>query len=72
MDSVDIVGRYRHYKGHEYEVMGEGVHTESGERLVVYKSLEAPYKIWMRPYAMFFESVVIDGQEIPRFMKGDS
>lgn len=64
-----LTGHYRHYKGNEYEVLGEGIHTETEERLIIYKSLHAPFTIWVRPYAIFFETVTIDGQETPRFSK---
>ena len=64
---MDITGRYRHYKGNEYEVIGEGRHTETEERVVVYKALYEPYAIWVRPFDMFFESVVVDGVLQPRF-----
>lgn len=65
----DITGHYRHYKGNEYEVIGEGTHTETGEKFVVYKSQHEPIQIWVRPFDMFFEFVVIDGKKIPRFAK---
>ena len=68
MDS-DITGLYRHYKGNEYEVLGIGLHTETEEKLVVYKGLYEPYQIWVRPYDMFFETVVVDGVEVNRFQK---
>lgn len=61
-----MLGKYRHYKGNEYEVIGEGIHTETGEKFVIYKALSKP-EIWVRPYDMFFERVVINGEEIPRF-----
>jgi hypothetical protein len=64
-----ITGKYRHYKGNEYEVLGVGTHTESEEKMVIYKALYAPYETWLRPYAMFFESVEIDGKQVPRFIK---
>lgn len=66
---MNITGTYRHYKGNEYEVLGEGTHTETEEKFVVYKALYEPYGIWIRPYDMFFERVTIDGEEIPRFAK---
>ena len=72
MKNTDITGHYRHYKGNEYEVIGEGIHTETEEKFIVYKSLYAPYTIWVRPYDMFFETVIIDGQTIPRFAKVDN
>lgn len=71
MKDTDIVGRYRHYKGNEYEVIGEGTHTETEERLVVYKALYAPYAIWVRPYEMFFEFIVFEGRNVPRFTKSN-
>ncbi len=69
MKNSNITGRYRHYKGNKYEVLGEGIHTETEERLIIYKALYEPFTIWVRPYDMFFETVTIDGQEIPRFSK---
>lgn len=60
-------GKYRHYKGNEYEVLSIGTHTETGERLVVYKALYGAGEVWLRPVAMFNETVVIDGETKPRF-----
>ncbi len=65
----ELTGKYRHYKGNEYEVIGVGKHTETDERLVVYRALYAPYELWIRPFAMFFEAVTIDGKDIQRFEK---
>lgn len=65
----ETVERYRHYKGKEYQIIGIATHTENEEKMVVYKALYAPYKIWVRPYVMFFESIQIDGKIIPRFEK---
>lgn len=62
-------GKYRHYKGKEYEVIGAGTHTETEEELVVYRALYEPYAIWVRPFDMFFETVVVDGETIPRFAR---
>jgi hypothetical protein len=67
--NTDIAGKYRHYKGNEYEVLCEGLHTETEERLVIYKALYEPYQVWARPYDMFFENAVVEGGEIPRFTK---
>ena len=64
-------GRYRHYKGGEYEVLGVARHSESGERLVVYRPLYGERGLWVRPLAMFVETVVIDGEETPRFRRID-
>ena len=60
-------GRYRHYKGLEYEVIGVARHSETLEPLVVYRPLYDTSGLWVRPHAMFFESVQIDGQLQPRF-----
>jgi len=60
-------GRYRHYKGNEYEVIGLARHSESEEVLVVYRPLYNESGMWVRPYPMFMESVEIDGKQIPRF-----
>lgn len=64
-------GRYQHYKGAIYEVLGVGCHTETNEYYVVYRSIEmkddSP-EIWLRPYDMFVESVETEGQLKPRFV----
>ena len=61
------LGRYRHYKGGEYEVIGIARHHETFEALVVYRPLYNATGWWVRPHAMFFEAVVIDGVTQPRF-----
>jgi hypothetical protein len=70
------LGRYRHYKGKLYEVLGVVMHTETNEKLVLYRAL---YEIpelheeygddpwFVRPFVMFNESVVVDGRTMPRF-----
>ncbi|KYZ75634.1 hypothetical protein AXX12_10490 [Anaerosporomusa subterranea] len=60
-------GRYRHYKGGEYFVIDQATHSETGERFVVYRALYGDQGLWIRPYTMFFETVVINGQAVPRF-----
>jgi hypothetical protein len=60
-------GRYRHYKGNEYEVVGVARHSETGERLVVYRPLYGDSGLWVRPLAMFAETVTVDGESVPRF-----
>lgn len=64
-----LPGRYRHYKGGEYEVVGTARHSETGERLVVYRCLYDNNSLWVRPVAMFMETVVVDGRELPRFAR---
>lgn len=61
------VGKYRHYKGKEYEVIGVAKHSETLEELVVYRALYSNGNLWVRPKAMFTESVEIDGKKVPRF-----
>lgn len=65
-------GRYRHYKGNEYEVVGDATHSETGERFVVYRPLYGERALWVRPKAMFEETVVIDGRAVPRFARMES
>jgi cyclomaltodextrinase len=60
-------GRYRHYKGNEYEVIGIARHSETLEAMVVYRALYGEGGMWVRPAAMFTETVVIDGKTLPRF-----
>lgn len=62
-----IIGKYRHYKGKDYEVLCEAVDSETEQRVVVYKALYEPYTVWVRPYEMFFETVTVDGKNIARF-----
>lgn len=60
-------GRYRHYKGRDYHVIGVAKHSESGESLVVYRCLYGDHGLWVRPAGMFLESVEVGGETIPRF-----
>ncbi len=62
-------GRYRHYKGGEYEVLGVVRHSETLEPLVLYRPLYGERGDWVRPHAMFFETVVVDGIAQPRFSR---
>jgi hypothetical protein len=62
-----VPGRYRHYKGGEYEVIGVARHSETDERLVVYRPLYNDTGLWVRPAAMFAETVLVNGQPVPRF-----
>ena len=60
-------GRYRHYKGREYTVLGVARHSETLEELVVYRQEYGDKGLWVRPAAMFAESVEVDGRRVPRF-----
>lgn len=67
-------GTYQHYKGKRYEVIGLSCHTETLEYFVTYKPLydhQDQPDIWVRPYDMFTESVIVDGKTVPRFSKVD-
>ena len=61
------LARYRHYKGGEYEVLGVVRHSESLEPLVLYRPLYNASGLWVRPYAMFLETVEVDGAQVLRF-----
>ena len=61
------LGKYKHYKGHEYEVIGLAKHSETLEDLVVYKALYGEQGLWVRPLKMFTETVVIEGKDVSRF-----
>ena len=61
------VGKYRHYKGKEYEVIGIAKHSETLEELVVYQALYGERGLWVRPIKMFLEEVEVDGKKMPRF-----
>ena len=65
-------GRYRHFKGGEYEVIGIARHSETQERLVVYRPLYNDTGLWVRPAAMFIEDVQYEGKSVPRFSRIDS
>lgn len=60
-------GIYRHYKGAQYELLETATHSETGERLVVYRALYGDYGVWVRPLEMFAESVEQNGRPTPRF-----
>jgi hypothetical protein len=62
-------GRYRHYKGNEYTVLGVARHSETQEELVVYRQEYGDHALWVRPMQMFLETVVVDGRAVPRFQR---
>ena len=63
------LGKYKHFKGGEYEVIGIAKHSETLEDFVVYKSLYGKKDLWIRPLKMFLEKVTINGKKIRRFQK---
>ena len=62
-------GRYRHYKGNDYEVLGVARHSETEEEYVVYRQLYGAGGLWIRPLGMFLESVTIGETVVPRFRR---
>lgn len=64
-------GRYRHYKGGEYEVIGVARHSESLEPVVVYRPLYNDSGWWVRPYEMFVGTLTVDGEPRARFTRID-
>ena len=64
-------GRYRHYKGGLYEVVGTVSHSETLEPMTLYRALYGEQGLWVRPAAMFGEMVSIDGVPQPRFAPTD-
>ena len=65
-------GKYRHFKGNEYEVIGTARHSETLEEMVVYRALYGEGGLWVRPAAMWNEIVERDGRSFPRFTPVDS
>lgn len=64
-------GRYRHYKGNEYTVLGVARHSETLQELVVYRQEYGERGLWVRPAAMFAETVEVNGKTVPRFQPID-
>ena len=60
-------GRYRHYKGKEYELLCLATHSETLESMVVYRALYGEGAVWVRPASMWNETICKDGKEFPRF-----
>lgn len=62
------LGKYRHFKGNEYEVIGIAKNSETLEEMVVYRALYGDGGLWVRPKEMFFETVHVNGEILPRFV----
>ena len=60
-------GIYEHYKGNQYKVIDIARHSETDELLVLYRPMYGDESLWVRPFAMFFEKVTVDGVLVPRF-----
>ena len=65
------IGRYRHYKGNEYEVIAIARHSETLEDMVVYRALYGDGQVWVRPASMWRETVLFEGKETKRFEYSD-
>ncbi|MDP4118409.1 MAG: DUF1653 domain-containing protein [Bacillota bacterium] len=61
------LGKYRHFKGGEYELIGIAKHSETLEEYVVYRALYGDRGLWIRPKEMFLEEFVKEGKKIKRF-----
>lgn len=72
MDNIVIGGIYRHYKGNNYKLLAIAKHSETLEEMAVYQALYGERGIWVRPLAMFNETIAKDGQLIRRFQLIDT
>ncbi|MEA3227440.1 MAG: DUF1653 domain-containing protein [Campylobacterota bacterium] len=60
-------GIYEHYKGNRYNVIDIARHSETDELLVLYRPMYGDESLWVRPFSMFFENVIVDGYQVSRF-----
>ena len=60
-------GRYKHFKGKDYEVLFTAKHSETLEDLVVYRALYGDRGFWVRPASMWNETVEVEGKQVKRF-----
>lgn len=67
MNEIVPPGRYRHYKGKDYEVIGVARHSETDAKLVVYRCCYGDESLWVRPLSMFSERVILNGKSVARF-----
>lgn len=63
------LGKYKHFKGGEYEAIGVAKHSETLENFVVYKALYGKKDLWIRPLQMFLEKITVNGKKVNRFQK---
>jgi len=61
------IGKYEHYKGNKYEVLGVAKHSETLEQFIVYKALYGEGELWIRPLKMFLQEVDFNGKKVLRF-----
>lgn len=62
-----LLGKYRHYKGNDYQLLHIARHSETDELFAVYQPLYGESSVWVRPLEMFMESVTVEGKVVPRF-----
>lgn len=67
MSEALSLGKYEHYKGKQYEVIGVAKHSETLEEMAVYRTLYGAHDLWVRLLKMFLEEVEVEGKKIPRF-----
>jgi len=67
MENSLKTGKYRHFKGKDYEVLFVAKHSETEEELVVYRKLYGDMGVWVRPLKMFVEHIEVNGKKVPRF-----
>ncbi len=67
MEQIPETGRYRHYKGNEYQLLYIATHSETLEKMVVYKALYGNGDIWVRPLYMWNENIKVNGEDVKRF-----
>ena len=67
MNEIRVGGKYRHFKGNEYEVIAIARHSETLEPMAVYRALYGDGGVWVRPLTMFSDTVTRDGVTTPRF-----
>ena len=60
-------GKYRHFKGKEYELICTATHSETMEPMVVYRALYGEFGVWVRPLSMWNQLVEVSGEKVPRF-----
>ena len=61
------LGKYRHFKGNEYELLFVAKHSETLEEMAVYRALYGEFGIWVRPLSMWNETIIHEGREVKRF-----
>jgi len=65
----NVPGKYRHFRGEEYELLFMAKNAETMEDLVIYRELSGEHKVWAKPAYMFYEFVKVNGKRVPRFEK---